>query len=256
MTPPKTMTDSDLNAYVDGELDERTRLEMEAWLNQHPEDALRVSEYQRQKAELHRRYDPILEEAIPAEMRETVMQARNRTVRKAWLQAAAAVALLLIGASGGWGWRDALIEKEMDRNIAFANRAAGAHRMFAREVRHAVEVKANEVTHLVKWLSKRLGNPLRAPDLERAGYQLVGGRLLPDLGKSAAQFMYEDSAKRRVTVYIRAYRGKDIAFRFLDDAGTATFYWIEAPFAYALSGTIPRPELLKVANLVYDSLTR
>ena len=256
MTPPKTMTDSDLNAYVDGELDARTRLEMEAWLNEHPEDALRVSEYQRQKTELHRSYDPILAEAIPAEMRETVLHARNRTVRKVWLQAAAAVALLLIGAGGGWGWRDALIEGKTDRNLAFATRAAGAHRVYAREVRHAVEVKADQEAHLVKWLSKRLGNPLRAPGLQPAGYQLVGGRLLPDLGKSAAQFMYEDSAKRRITVYIRAYQGKDIAFRFMDNAGTATFYWIESPFAYALTGAIPRGELLKVANLVYDSLTR
>jgi len=119
-----------------------------------------------------------------------------------------------------------------------------------------VEVKADQETHLVKWLSKRLGHPLRAPNLKGAGYQLVGGRMLPDLGKSAAQFMYEDSAKRRITVYVRAYQGKEIAFRFLDNAGTGTFYWIESPFAYALSGTLPRSELLNVANLVYDSLAR
>lgn len=256
MTPPKHMTDSDLNAFVDSELDERTRLEMEAWLNEHPEDALRVSEYQRQKAELHRRYDPILAEAIPAEMREAVLHARSRTLRKAWLQVAAAVALLLLGAAGGWGWRGYLIEEKADLNVAFATRAAGAHRLYAREVRHAVEVKADEEAHLVKWLSKRLGHPLRAPNLNGAGYQLVGGRMLPDLGKSAAQFMYEDSAKRRITVYVRAYQGQDIAFRFLDNQGIATFYWIESPFAYALSGAIPRGELLKVANLVYDSLAR
>lgn len=256
MNPPKTMSDSDLNAYVDGELDAPARLEMEAWLNDHPEDALRVSEYRLQISALHRRYDPILAEAIPAGMRDTVMHARSRAVRKVLLQVAAAAVLLLIGASGGWGWRDALIEEKTDRDIAFANRAAGAHRMFAREVRHAVEVEAAQEAHLVKWLSKRLGSPLRTPNLEAAGYRLVGGRLLPDLGESAAQFMYEDSAKRRITVYIRAYRGQDVAFRFLDTAGTATFYWIESPFAYALTGAIPRPELLKAANLVYDSLGR
>ena len=86
MTPPKTMTDSDLNAYVDGELDARTRLEMEAWLNEHPEDALRVSEYQRQKTERHLSYDPILAEAIPARTGcrpgRWAMRWRSRPTRK------------------------------------------------------------------------------------------------------------------------------------------------------------------------------
>ena len=50
--------------------------------------------------------------------------------------------------------------------------------------------------------------------------------------------------------------GKDIAFRYLDNAGTATFYWIDSPFAYALTGAIPRSELLRVANLVYASLSQ
>ena len=32
------------------------------------------------------------------------------------------------------------------------------------------------------------------------------------------------------------------------------FYWIDGPFGYALSGDLEKPELLRVAQLVYQQL--
>ena len=57
--------------------------------------------------------------------------------------------------------------------------ALGAHTVFVPEVRHPVEVKADEA-HLVRWLAKRVGADVRAPALGSMGWQLMGGRLLPD----------------------------------------------------------------------------
>lgn len=252
MNRPRHISDSDLNAYVDGELDERTRMEVETWLAEHPEDALRVSAYRGQKEAMHGQFDPILDEPIPTSMVRSIQDSRYRALRSSGLQVAAAVLLLVLGALGGWGLRGLQIEGGGDPVDDFAERAVGAHRVYVTEVRHPVEVAAKQEAHLVAWLSKRLGHPLRAPDLTDAGYRLVGGRLLPDMGLPAAQFMYEDTAQRRLTVYLRPYEGKDIAFRFTEKEGASAFYWVASPFAFALSGEIPREELLKAAHAVYN----
>ena len=73
----------------------------------------------------------------------------------------------------------------------------------------------------------------------------MGGRLLPDQeGLPAAQFMYEDSSGRRLTLYVRKETGlNNTSFRFYERDGFGSFYWIDRPLAYALSGRLSRDEL-------------
>ena len=83
----------------------------------------------------------------------------------------------------------------------------------------------------------------------------VGGRLVADEGAPAAQFMYEDKAKRRVTLYTRRTRDDgDPAFRFEGRDGISAFYWIGGPLAFALLGEMKREELLKLATTVSKQL--
>ena len=73
----------------------------------------------------------------------------------------------------------------------------------------------------------------------------MGGRLLPDLGLPAAQFMYEDAAGRRLTLYIRKETGlNNTSFQFAERDGLGAFYWIDRPLAYALAGRLSREELM------------
>ena len=138
--------------------------------------------------------------------------------------------------------------------IAFVATALGAHTVYVPEVRHPVEVKADE-EHLIRWLTRRVGAPIRAPSLADRGWKLMGGRLLPDLGLPAAQFMYEDAAGRRLTLYIRKETGLDnTSFQFAERDGLGSFYWIDRPLAYALTGRLGREELMTLANAVYAQL--
>ena len=83
----------------------------------------------------------------------------------------------------------------------------------------------------------------------------MGGRLLPDLGLPAAQFMYEDAGGRRLTLYIRKETGLDnTSFRFCEKDGLGSFYWIDRPLAYALAGRLAREELMALADAVYTQL--
>lgn len=65
-----------------------------------------------------------------------------------------------------------------------------------------MEVAADQEAHLVAWLSKRLGTPLKVPRLDTLGFGLVGGRLLPGDQGPVAQFMYQDGQGQRLTLYV------------------------------------------------------
>ena len=137
----------------------------------------------------------------------------------------------------------------------FADHAIGAHRVFAAEVRHPVEVLADQEAHLVAWLSKRLGTKLRAPRLTDAGFNLVGGRLLADGTNPAAQLMYENANGLRVTLYVRSARSDlETSFRFTKHDGVSAFYWIDRNYAYAIVAPLERNGLMELARKVYATI--
>ncbi len=280
MTGPDDNARDALHAYVDGRLEPEERARVEARLTQHPEDAAAVQAYRLQNRDLRAAFTPVLDEPLPPALQAAVMTgtagtaegsaeaaprhrpgwARFGWARFGWARlgwaAAASVALLMAGGAGGWllhGWQGAALET----GGAFAEQALGAHRVFVSEVRHPVEVGAEQEAHLVGWLSKRLGTELRAPDLRAAGFDLVGGRLLAEGARPVAQLMYEDARGRRLTLYLRAIEGaEETAFRFIEENGVAAFYWIDEDYAYALVAPLERDRLLDIAHLVYRDLER
>lgn len=252
--------DDDLHAYVDGQLDLARRAEVEAWLAENAEAASRAAFYARTNAALHERFDPILGEPVPAEMSAP----RRRRFRLSLRGAAIAAGWAVLGLAGGWFAHSALIGPNIVERVVVAappmpRLAANAHATYAAEVRHPVEVGADEEAHLVRWLSNRMGRPVKAPRLEALGYRLMGGRLLPGAESGVAcQFMYETASGQRVTLYIRSPNADQpqTAFRYaVEGNGVGVFYWIDRNLAYALSASLPKQELLRLAREVYEQLT-
>ncbi len=258
MTAPRPVDENTLNAYVDGEIDETGRREVEAWLAGQPEEAARVQAYLAQNAGLHALYDGALDEPLsPGLVALAAGKPRARTAAGTWRRLAAALLLFALGGTAGWSLHGLGEGGGPLAEPGFVRRAVGAHIVFASEVRHPVEVGADQEAHLVGWLSKRLGSPLKAPQLASLGFSLVGGRLLPDEGMAAAQFMYEDASGRRLTCYVRAASEReDTAFRFVSERGISAFYWVEAPLAYALIAEMPKDALLPIAHAVYAEWER
>ncbi|NKB55395.1 MAG: anti-sigma factor [Alphaproteobacteria bacterium] len=252
MSPP--ITEAELQAYVDDALDADARARVEDWLAEHPDDAQRVADYADQVQSLRQAYDPVLDEPIPSRMTANTGQRRTSRLLPSWRQLAAAVVLLAVGGAGGWVLRDVWTGFGKD-GLNVAQIAISAHSIYVAEKRHAVEVEAKQEKHLVAWLSKRLGQPIKAPSLLTLGYRLVGGRLLPDDGKPAAHFMYEDEQGKRLTVYVRRnIQSRETAFQFVSDKGVSAFYWIDEDFAYALVGTLNRDGLHEAAKIIHRDL--
>lgn len=251
---PAHINEEELHAYVDGRLEPQRRSEIETHLAENPADAKRVRSYQQQNAALTQLFDGALSEPVPRHLSDFH---RRASTRLSWLLRFGAVpASLLIAASLGWLLRGA-IDTPTAASPAFAQRALVAHAVYAPEVLHPVEVSATQEQHLSHWLGKRLGMPIKAPNLREAGFDLVGGRLLPDAPRPAAQFMYQNAAGARLTLYVTPQAdGRETAFRFEHTDQLGAFYWIDQGAGYALSGEVDRAVLLRVAELAYQSLNR
>ncbi len=257
MTPvDPPIGEDDLQAHVDQVLSPGRRQAVQAYLDERPEVAARVGAYREQRDALAGRLAGRLEQPIPPRLRvASVTAARRRRLRRRLVRAAAAAAWLIAGAAGGWFASQALTTDRPGVPGSLAADALTAHRTYAVEVRHPVEVEAAQQAHLVAWLTKRLGHPVRSPDLTGLGFRLMGGRLLPAAAGPAAQFMFENPAGRRLALYVRTdSETPGTAFRYVEEAEVAAFYWIDRPLSYVLTGDVERATLLAVAEAVYDQL--
>lgn len=250
------VTEAELQAWVDGRLAQPRRADIDAYLDTHPQEAQRLRAYRQQNVTLRARYNPVLEEALPRSMTTPPL----RPWRRALQRYAAGLTIALAGGLAGW-----LLHGQLDGAApgqgalpALARQAALAHAVYTPEVRHPVEVGADQQEHLAAWLSKRLGAQLRPPRLAGLGYELIGGRLLPGEHGPVALFMYHDASGQRLTLYVSPGQdrqpGRDSAFRYARDGALSVFYWIDGSFGYALSAPVGKAELGRIAQSVYAQL--
>lgn len=254
------ITEADLHAYVDGFLPPARQAEVEAWLLARPDEAQRVAAYREQNRAVRRLFEPVLDEPIPAAIR--LPSPRPRWWSGAAGRYAAALAIAFAGGLAGWTLRAAADAHEAVPAIAdtgqgtssLPRQAAIAHVVYSPELRHPVEVGADQEQHLVAWLSKRLGAPVRPPHLGKLGYELIGGRLLPGESGPVAQFMYHNLAEQRLTLYVSTGQthNRDTGFRFAQEGTVGVFYWIDGKFGYALSAGLSKNELGTIAIAVHE----
>ncbi len=236
------MNEADLHAYFDGELPEARQAEVAAWLQDHPEAQAMLDDWTLQADELRA--------SFPAGEGLSLHRPAPRNI--GWQAMAATVAVAIIGAGGGWALRGAVQPAATPSPVQMA---MDAHLTFVSEVIHPVEVQVAEEDHLLKWLSNRLGGDIQAPDLASAGFSLLGGRLLPNMGQNAGQFMYENASGGRVTLYVTPTPdAAEMAFQFLELNGLEAFYWVDQDMSYALVGQVNKDALRGLAIEVYEQL--
>jgi anti-sigma factor RsiW len=269
-TPQRPVTDDELHALLDGRLDAAARDALQARVDADPQATSTLAAWRSQQLALRALHSQVLDEPVPSALVQAARQtaAARQQVSQWWRWGGMAAGVVL---AFGMGW---LSRGQLPSGAGasatmagvqpareFARQASVAHAVFSPEVRHPVEVAAAQQEHLVQWLSKRLGRPLKVPTLAAQGYDLVGGRLLPGDGGARAQFMFQNSSGERVTLYVGAVNAKagdtaakETAFSFSADGPVPGFYWVDQGFGYALAGKMPREALVKLADAVYKQL--
>ena len=236
--------DADLHRFVDGELNEAESLEFAERLAGDAELRKKADDYR----EINRRLREFHgdEQAVPARLLLAAYTRQGFPLGPI----AAALLWAVVGGLIGYSLQGRLGVDDYLRPLAVE--AAYAHTVYVPEVRHPVEVGADQQEHLNAWLSKRLNRPISAPDLRGAGYALIGGRLLPDGHRPAAQFMFEDDAGQRITLYIRhALDARETSFRHAENDELGIVYWVDEGLAYALTAAAGKDELIDTARIVY-----
>lgn len=260
---PHSIDENDLHALVDGQLPPHQAQAVRERLG--PADAARVAQWETQRERLRRLHTGMADEPLTGPLRSTAGRLQNLHERQArlWhLGGMAASVLLAFGLGwtlhGQWHARLPATPASVSSVQHFAQQAAVAHAVYQPEQRHPVEVGAAQQEHLVQWLSKRLERPLTLPVLTQQGFELVGGRLLPGESGARAQFMYQNQAGQRITLYLGALNGAgaagETAFRLHADGPVPAFYWMDQGFGYALSGPLERDALLTLATAVHQQL--
>ena len=245
------VTEDELNAYVDGELPAGRRGAVETWLMTHPDDAAKVAAWRAQADLIRARYGAVADEKPPQRLDINRLM-RRRTGAFAAI-AASLIAAFIVGGAAGWMVHGVKAATPSDLT-RFTSDALDAYRLYTVEVRHPVEVPGDQRPHLVEWLSKRVGSPLRAPELDKVGLKLVGGRLLPGPTGATAFFMYEGPSGERFTLYCGHTNDRETALRYTTGDQNAAYYWVDQNFAYVLSGPAEHDKLRDIAQAAYEQI--
>jgi anti-sigma factor RsiW len=254
VTGERPIGEDDLQAFVDGRLPSARFEAIKVYLADQPSLAEQVEREIELRDALRARLAFKAQEPVPSRLRVANILASRRRAPMVRPAVAAAIAWLAIGGVlGGFGgvwWASA--SRGQDEMANAAGTAIAAHRIYVSERLHPVEVAADQEAHLVQWLSRRVGKPLVAPNLNPQGYRLIGGRLLPAGSEAAALFMYENAGGGRLTLYTRSGGSEPhTAFRFETQDGVSAFSWIDNGLSYVVTAKVDRGELLPIAETIY-----
>ena len=246
----RPITEDDLHGYVDGVLEPERVADVAAYLEDHPDMNRRVAAFSDQRNLLRQALAPIADEPVPSQLDLAGMiRSRQRRASPVWW-AIAAMLLLSIGGLGGWVMRGSL-QTSPAGLAALAQEAADSYHVYAPDRVRPVEMRASDSAQLVQWMSNRLKQQVKLPDLTGSGYRLMGGRLIATSHGPAAMFMYDDDHGDRLVVLTRPMASEQSAPMAPHSGGdVAGFAWADDGMGYSLMGQAAADTLKPIANEV------
>ncbi|WP_338697893.1 anti-sigma factor [Bradyrhizobium sp. 26S5] len=230
----RPITEDDLHAYVDRALEPEREAEVGAYLEKHPDVARRIEAYSGERNLLRSALLPIAEEPLPPQLNLARMIESRRRRPSSWRWAIAAMLMISIGGLGGWVIRGATLAPA-GGIAALAEEASDSYKVYASDRTRPVELR--DIAELVQWVSNRLRQPVKLPDLTKSGYRFMGGRVVPTAHGPAAMFMYDDDRGDRLVVLTRPMTSdKNAAMAPHSGGDVAGLSWADDGTGYSLVG--------------------
>jgi anti-sigma factor RsiW len=241
------VSDIDLHALIDGELPPERAAAVEAALARDPALAARVRAFRADKLALIAAYRPLADAPVPAALLAAARVGPSRPATRRWgryivVAGAAALAASLLLTLTPRTPPDPAIEQALAarHNAHAPSRELDGH--------DPAGIEAADQA-----MSAMLGNPVRAPDLRRAGFKLVSAEIYGHNRSDAIQLRYEDDARRLFTVFLRPPAGPDM-FEVTQRGPVRICVWQNADLTAVMTGEMATPELFRLASLAYSSL--
>ena len=237
--------EEELEAYVDGFLDDRRRAAVEGFLAKHPGLAARLATYLEQRTALQAVFGPIAGDPLPREHETLGRQLASAVVRRRRVHRAAGWAVTIAAAtfvvSGGWLTYHAFgVPEDYAAETAGPSRSIAAHRAAVSDspARSAVEL--------------RPGGMRRAPDLRRFGFEIAGATVFLIGDRQVAQLVYRHSNDDEIDLFVSAIPqgGKPTELSFARDDKASVFDWRHGRLEFAVVGRIDRATLMAIAEAV------
>ncbi|HTJ63805.1 MAG TPA: zf-HC2 domain-containing protein [Alphaproteobacteria bacterium] len=243
------VSDEQLHAYIDGELDPAEARRVEAIIAASPELTLQVEQFRADKALIHRIYAPLIEQPLPTALFETLERPRRQRFAFRFkiplvpAGAIAAAALLVVGL------------------LAYPNLVDTGGDPLVAEAIAAQDGKLRTVSSLGtdtvsgdRVAEETLAAPVKIPNLEKAGYVLKGIAVVArNADGRALQARYGNGAGKSFIVYMRRSSGPD-RFELQQRGQTQVCIWQNDELSVVMTGDMSAKEMLKVANLTYSDL--
>ena len=247
-----SLTDHDLHAFVDGELDGRRYRQIVAHLANDQAAAERVNGYLRQQGELAALreqladLDPVADEMTAELTRQLAGSMRHQRRVRYGAIASALAATMLIGMVSVWGPDPSL----MAQRLAFSRQVAeaGPQMLFGRDpLSGAAQLVTGVNGDAPLQLDEQLAAySIRRPDLAAHGLRFVGGDALQGGDSPAIRLVYADDDDQRVFLFVGAVGSSaDVALTVVPE-GHVSLNWRRGPLVFALIGPKDSEQLLEV----------
>jgi anti-sigma factor RsiW len=282
-----------LMAYVDGEVDPDTAREIEASIASDPAIGRRVAMFRHTASVARAAFSDVLHEPVPDRLTRLFAQpaaqiatpapapdtasviaiGQRRAVATAgrgylwrnagWAVAAAigAIALLHAGSQTSFAppadpaIHDAAATVDSERWIDNLAAWYRVHRAsFEKDQRLLVDVGAENLDELEKWVGAKLQRDITVPDLSAFGYRSQGGRLLLIGRRPAAQFFYAGENQELVQLVIGFTDQPDRGGRLDQRDEVNVVSWREKGYVYAFIGRIDGQRLWRMADASWAKL--
>ena len=244
--PGRPITEEELHAYVDGQLEPDRREAVERYLRENPEEAARAADFRMQRDALRAAFAEGESEPLPQSLNfSRLVEARLSRRRGQWRIAAGLLLALGLGGAAGW-----FAGSRPPAGLhALAQEARINYAVYATDKRRPVELWAAQRDDLARWLSNRLNRPVSPPDLTASGYHLLGGRLAAAARGPAALFVYENESGRRLVLYVRPMRSpENTPITEVDIGDVDGCAWTDRGVGYTLVAAEPYARLLALSQ--------
>jgi len=246
------ISSEELHAFIDDELDDPRRAEIEALVARDTALSARVAEFRKDKADLAEAYAGLIERPLPeawlAMIEKSTKKPRMHISPPAWAAIAAAFAVLVLGTIA---YRQAAAPKKDD---IIAEALAARNDAIAPRVAEAVETGTGPTVR-DKEVSVALKMRVKAPDLSKLGYRLARLQIYDDVpGGHAVELVYRGSQDRYFTLYLR-HSTSEPRFDQFEDGGIRVCIWQDDVLGAVMVGKMSAAEMQRLASLAYIGLT-
>lgn len=256
---PPPVTEHDLHAFVDGELDGRRYRRVVSYLATDPFAAERVGEFLRQQGELTVLRERIDDTAYVPDARTTELidalagAVRHRRRARLGMAGSGLAAACLVGMWLAWGPAPSEVAERLARSPLALN--AGPQVLFGRDPFGNTQLAASDGLDGAGLDQQLAAYSVRRPDLAAYGLHFVGGNALQGGETPAIRLIYEDKDGRRVFLFVGAVGSDaDVALTLVPE-GHISLNWRRGPLVFALIGPKESEQLLNAMQGTGEFLT-